>query len=548
MDILGFLALLMAFGLAPRFGVDEAILQTLRDAKSQGRNAYERTRLLYSGLAVGPTQIMLILAVTVQMVIAAFGLAALDQTHHAWQTMSWFPIAIGTFTAAIMALELLEAFAIGAARPRYRNVPRTNAEGAFLDAAGNVVGEENQAAIVEELERYVGYRPERFRLRRCLAYAVLAFVGLGIGWGYAGIMTESRFLTALGACSFYAALAAIRAMAGFIAWAVEKGAKLLEKVATVITRQALIALPSITRENIEQHLPFGVNIIEEEAAAARIRNAATALAVFITPFAMLMTAYPHPVTAVLAGAFLFITGLAGWYLSKNGGELEVENIRYRFARAMFYGVPAVTVALLCVRHVVPLLPEGFQAFWIDQYHGLLRFGSGQTGMGFLQSWWQNLLISVLTGIMFLIVLSLAFGLRPNARNGRPGFLHRGAFYALASIAAVFLAVSLWSGAGLAANIAGKNEVRLPVVTSASSDLSPASAITSASNKKTPPADAPVKEEGKDKPKPAPEILPKRPKNTPPSRVASAEPQKDCDPVQITQDEAEFFTKFGALTP
>lgn len=548
MDILGFLALLTAFGLAPRFGVDEAILQTLRDAKSQGRNAYERTRLLYSGLAVGPTQIMLVLAVIVQVVIAAFGLAALDQNNAAWQGMNWFPMTIGIFTVAVMALELLEAIAIGAARPRYHNVPRTNAQGAFLDAAGNVVPDANQAAIVEELERYVGYRPERFHLRRCLAYAVLAFVGLGIGWGYAGIMTESRFLTALGAFSFYAALAAIRLMAGFIAWAVEKGAKLLEKVATVITRQALIALPNITRENIEQHLPFGVNIIEEEAAAARIRNAATALAVFITPFAMLMTAYPHPVTAVLAGAFFFITGLAGWYLSKNGGELEVQSMRYTFARIMFYGVPAVTVALLCVRHVVPLLPEGFQAFWIDQYHGLLRFGSGQSGMGFLRSWWQNLLISVLTGTLFLIVLALALGLRPNARDGKPGFLHRGAFYALASIAAVFLAVSLWSGAGLAANIAGKNEVRLPVVTSASSDLSPASAITSASNKKTPPADAPVKEEGKDKPKPAPEILPKRPERTPPSRIASAEPQKDCDPVQITQDEAEFFTKFGALTP
>lgn len=453
MDIIGFLVILVAIGFAPRFGLSDAILTKLKEAREMGAEAFEALHEHYRGYAVRPTQVMLVLAAASQFAILAFATTAfLD-----WRTLPLSYIAILCATVLFAGLEVFEAYRIRVARPRYQPVDRQEPR---LDEAGNpVLGPLNfpmmDDVTDEELVRYAGYNPERFSMARALMITIMGYVTLGVGLGYLGIQTESRMTFLLGASSIFGALLVVRLMAGFIGWALDKGVKLLEKVGTILVEQGLILLPNITRENIKQYLPNGLDrLINEERMVAIIRALPWIAARYLSPFIIFVAVFTNPTAAAIAGTFLLVSTFAWWYFAQEGGALETAEMRYKMARLLAYTMPA----LLLVSLLWPLVaPTAFGIYVTNIWDGFIGFWTGATAIPFLRKWWQNVLFGLVMATLLYFLWGIASAVGKNASESKAG---RGLFWVLAALSLIPLTLVAWSIMGLGMNVIGKDSFRL----------------------------------------------------------------------------------------
>jgi hypothetical protein len=352
MDMLGFLAVLAFFGFAPRVGIDRAVIEAMRTAKEQGLEFYEQAREQYRGLVVKPAMWMLFLSLLAEAGLLSVGCWLMDRKlEEAWYLNLFLLVSV-----VLMAAHAGYLFWIRNSAPRYKVIEE-------LDRYDNVVyGKDDQPRLVEVLDEYNGYRPERFSLIFAVGLVLATLFWIGSFLGILGIQSESSTLFALGALTVFSGLGVLCLMSSFIAWGVVKGTKLSEFLATVVSEEGLVALPGIKWSNIKNYLPKGVDILDEEWDAAVIRGFVKKIAMELLPFALIIWAFTTPLVAEITGILLVITALAGWFLVHCDCADVVATQKKRFAKALFFVLPILCIAGFLWQKV---LPDSTKAYWIS---------------------------------------------------------------------------------------------------------------------------------------------------------------------------------------
>ncbi|HWR00016.1 MAG TPA: hypothetical protein VN397_04200, partial [Candidatus Methylomirabilis sp.] len=566
MDILGFLLILAGIGIAPRFGVDNAVKDILSGAWAAGRETYYAARRRYVHMAAGPVIMLTMVAMVFQALALglAWWLTPLADHAHPEQVSRLDLLPLIAAGLVLMAIEGVWAFRSRLAIPHWQrvnglivrfpaNLPEqeffhaplvdnhaavilddqgryvdargahanangvalpagappvvspvwgtivdwngvptlaqdvtdllqrvrvrvtndgefvdnegrfVNAAGQFVNAERNVVAENaaelHELASTPVLDPARVHLPGRFSLGWSVTRIIVTFIVMGTWITILGIMAEKTPLFMVGVACVYAMLAAVAVLANVIAWFLLKGTKLMEFVATVVSEEALVALPGIKWSNIKTYLPSGVNILEEESHAAAIRAFPVRLALHLAPFVALVWTWTTPTVASFAVSFTFITGFCSWYLAKHGGEMEVQNRAYQFARILFYALPA----LCLVAFLYKLLPSGVREVLEGQLGnltgGLVSYGSGQKAIK-VEGPWQNFGAGFVWFLMGSALGTIAFFLAPEKDSGKPRRWFYGTAIALTGMC--FLAMFL-RGYGLVKNISGETSVRAPEV-------------------------------------------------------------------------------------
>jgi hypothetical protein len=417
------------FFIASSLGLNQTVTLLGRQFYEDTRSGILSIRIHFINAVLAPTQRMLVMSGMVQLLV---GLAATLMA--GWINTPGWIWSVWAFITVSLLLHAWRYFRQANSRVHYQMETDANGQLRQREVDGLPVFDETSGT------------PGNFSFSGSVGLVILSLMSLGILLGFAGAAAHSTSVVTVGMFCAYGACGVGFAFSSVMAWIFRKGVKVAEFISTFVSQQALSLFGA--------YIP-PINLFEEDEDAAAISGFFIVLMALMTPFFIIVRTWPTLSVATYAASIFGTLAILGWFYSRAGGESEVANRRYQFARLLFYTVPTY----MLLSGIWSVLPETgdlglVKHTLVGAVRWLLLFTTGGIAMTTGASGWSvfgDLLLKLLFGGL-LLVIGLKIGKNGNliARAVSLPFLAAGIVALIAMIPNTFQ---------LYARAQGKHEVR-----------------------------------------------------------------------------------------